>query len=87
MSDENLQTGAEQDADNLAMSGESSLGDSHNDDSENLDEHTAAVKRAESRAEELAHADELIASEDLQEGELNSNQVPDHYGASDLKVL
>ncbi len=57
------------------------------DDSPDIDETVKAVHRAEQRAEQQADAENLIKSEDLKEGELDSSNTPDHYGAKDLKVL
>lgn len=56
------------------------------DDSPDMDESVAAEHKAQSRADQLAHEDELIRNEDLQEGELDSNRSG-HYNASDLKIL
>ena len=57
------------------------------DDSPDVDETVKAVHEAEERVEEKVDAENLIKAEDLKEGELDSSKTPDHYGASDLKVL
>ncbi len=80
-------TGSQHDDKDL-HTGAQSAAASSDDASEtaDMDESVAAVNRAQSRADQLAHEDELIKKEDLQEGELNSNKAG-HYNASDLKIL
>ena len=40
-----------------------------------------------SKEEQLKAADERITTSELQDGELDSTMQPEHYDASDLKVL
>ncbi|PST47754.1 DNA topoisomerase (ATP-hydrolyzing) subunit B [Bifidobacterium callitrichos] len=45
------------------------------------------MDKAESKEEQLKAADEHINNTELQEGELDESMTPEHYDASDLKVL
>ncbi|MBW3081366.1 DNA topoisomerase (ATP-hydrolyzing) subunit B [Bifidobacterium sp. 79T10] len=45
------------------------------------------MDKAESKEAQLKAADEHINSTELQEGELDESMTPEHYDASDLKVL
>ena len=46
-----------------------------------------SLDNAESKEEQLKAADEHINTTELQEGELDESMTPEHYDASDLKVL
>ncbi|WP_375137638.1 DNA topoisomerase (ATP-hydrolyzing) subunit B [Bifidobacterium sp. UTCIF-38] len=46
-----------------------------------------SLDKAESKEEQLKAADEHINNTELQEGELDESMTPEHYDASDLKVL
>ncbi|WP_420830144.1 DNA topoisomerase (ATP-hydrolyzing) subunit B [Bifidobacterium saguinibicoloris] len=46
-----------------------------------------SLDKAESKEAQLKAADEHINSTELQEGELDESMTPEHYDASDLKVL